>query len=82
MKTTLKTLAFFTALACIAPVQATVLLSRPPTAGGTYSDYGPPRQFVANRYKLPGANGYADITKITLYGYWAFVPARTSSSSR
>lgn len=72
----LRTMFVLTALTGVLAAEAVVLVNRPPglQGGSTYSDFGPPRQFVATRYRLPGANGYADITKITLWANWEFQP--------
>lgn len=54
---------------------AALLIDRQPTGNSwTYSDFGPPRQFVADRFQLAGANGYADVNSITLWANWQSMP--------
>lgn len=72
----LKITASILLLAGVTFSQALVVVSRPhvPGAGWTPSDFGPPRQFVATRFRVPGANGFVDVNRIVVWANWASQP--------
>lgn len=76
MNTISKPLSIVIALASAAIAGATIVVGRPafPGAGWTYSDFGPPRQFVATQFRVPGANGFVDVNKITVWAKWTSQP--------
>lgn len=83
MNRTFKTIALLNLAAAAAMTQAVVVVSRPavPGAGWTYSDFGPPRQFVATQFRVPGANGYVDVNKITVWAKWTSQPVTFAAQS-
>lgn len=75
MKRNLKTLIVLVVASLSIPSNAALLIDRQPTGNSwTYSDFGPPRQFVADRFQLAGSNGYADVSQITLWANWQSMP--------
>lgn len=75
MNRKLKTLIVLVVASLGIPSSADLLIDRQPTGNSwTYSDFGPPRQFVADRFQLPGANGYADLSRITVWANWQSMP--------
>ncbi|HRI42774.1 MAG TPA: hypothetical protein PLL78_07685 [Fimbriimonadaceae bacterium] len=83
MNTLSKTLTLIGALAGATLANAAIVVSRPavPGAGWTYSDFGPPRQFVATQFRVPGANGYVDVNKITVWAKWTSEPVSFGSQA-